>query len=103
MDSLGTRLNELDAEANRTRTTHADNLRSLTSQGLDRRRLLQDAFASQGMTHSGANLRSQTNLAREVDNQQARLESQMQDRLANIAKERISAETQFNINSLIPR
>ena len=103
MDSLGRRLADLDMDANRTRTRQAGSLRDLTAVGLQRRKQMQNAFASQGMTHSGANLQNQSQLGGQLDSQRARLNQQFEDRLTNIARQRIQSETDFNLNNLIPR
>lgn len=103
MQQLGSQLADSNFAAARTRTDQADRLRQLVGAGLRRRESIRDSLASQGLTHSGINNKIQTRLRQDLDDQRARLNQQYQDRLANIARERIQSEAQFNINSVIPR
>lgn len=103
MDALAQGSAGFDSETNRARTNMAGRLRELTAQGLSRRSGIQNQLASQGMTHSGVNLQKQTELAGQLDSQEAGINQQFSDKLTNIARQRIAAETNFNVNSLIPR
>lgn len=103
LKSLGQQGAELDYDANRARTRHANTLRELAALGLDRRKQLGDSLANQGLVHSSINLEGQSNLGRALDQQRAESEQSLSDRLSDIARRRISNEHAFNIQSLLPR
>jgi fructose-1,6-bisphosphatase len=103
LDSLGQGGAFLDYEANRARTSHANRLRDIAAMGLKRRGSLADSLASSGMIHSGVNLTQQTELGSMLDDQRAAAGQDLNDRLMNIARQKISDEMGFKVNSLLPR
>lgn len=103
LGSLADILAGYDFQANRARTQHAGRLRELSSLGLNRRRSLNQSFADRGTIHSGANLRSQSDLGSMLDNAAASYNQALADRLADIGRKRLQAEVGFNVGSMIPR
>jgi len=103
LDTLGSKSAWYDYEANRARTGHANRLRDIAALGLRSRASLADSMASSGMIHSGVNLGQQTQLGSALDEQRAQAGQSLNDRLANIARQRINDEMGFKINSLLPR
>lgn len=103
LDSLGQNAAGYDYEANRARTAHANRLKQLAALGLDRRQQLSDSLAGQGMVHSSVNLKAQSDIGRTLDEQRASASQNLADRLADIARKKISEENKFNIQSMLPR
>jgi hypothetical protein len=103
LDALGQGAVGADYQANRVRTDHAGRLKQIAAQGLAQKRSLSDALASSGMIHSGVNFDLQNQVTGAQDAQVAGENQQFNDRLANIARQRIQDELGFSINSLLPR
>lgn len=103
LDSLGQNAAGYDYDANRARTSHANRLKQLAAMGMDRRKMLSDSMAAQGLTHSSVNMKAQTDVARMMDEQRASASQNLADRLADIARRKISEENKFNIQSMLPR
>lgn len=103
LDTLGQNAAGYDYEANRARTNYANRLRDIATMGLRQRRGLADSLASQGMIHSGVNLRAQNELLMAENQARAQEDQSLTDRLADIARKKIQAETAFNITSMLPR
>lgn len=103
LDTLGQNVAGYDYQANRLRTDTTNRLRDIAAMGLRTRRGLADSLASNGMIHSGVNLRAQNDLLMQEDQQRADLNQSLNDKLADIARKKIQAETSFNITSMLPR
>jgi len=103
LDNLGQGAAMYDYEANRARTSSADKLRQIAAMGLRQRKSLSDSLASSGMIHSGVNFDLQSDVNAQQDEQTARTNQALSDRLANIARQKIQDELGFSINSLLPR
>lgn len=103
LNGLGQDTAAWDAQANRARTDSTDRLRQLAAMGLQRKEGLNDNFATQGTVHSGAALKAHTQLGQEMDSYRAQENQGLNDKLADIARKKLTAETQFNIQSLLPR
>ena len=102
-DSLGSLLASYDDQESRIATDRANRLRELTAQGVSRRKQLQEGYAARGLIHSGISNDSQTELQGQIDSQKQNVEQFYNDKLANLARERIKAEGAFQIDSIIPR
>lgn len=103
LSTLGQILAGLDSQENRLRTNHASRLKDLAAMGLQRRGELNSGLSAQGMLHSGANLDAQSQLGSQIDRMRADTEQSFADRLADIARQRLSLEGNYKISSLIPR
>ena len=103
LDTLGQGNAWYDYEANRARTGHANRLRDIAAMGLRSRRGLADTMASSGMIHSGVNLGRQAEIGTAVNEQTAGANQSLNDRLMNIARQKINDELGFKVNSLLPR
>ncbi len=92
-----------DQQANRARTQTTDRLRTLAAEGLRRKTDINTNAATQGNLHSGAVLGAHTDLGKTMDSYRAQEDQGLNDRLADIARKKLTSETQFNIQSLLPR
>lgn len=103
LDAYNQGLSDIAAQENRVRTDHASRLRQIAAQGLQQRRSLADHLASSGMIHSGVNSQLQSEINTAQDSAQAQENQMTNDRLANLARQRIQDGLGFSINSLLPR
>ena len=92
----------IDHEVNRARADHANRLRQLTGQKVTGQKQISQGFADRGTLHSGINSASQIGFASALDEKRQSLNQGLNDTLANAARRKIEAQTQFNISSLIP-
>ena len=101
LSQLGQVLAQFDYEENRARTGHQTRLKDLTSLMTQQRRGLSESLASQGMIHSGVNSTRQQQIGSNIDRMRADANQQLNDRLADIGRRRVTTENQYNISRLM--
>lgn len=101
LGNLSELLAQYDYEANRARTGHQTRLKDLASLMTNQRRGLSESLASQGMIHSGVNASRQQEIGSNIDRLRADANQQLNDRLANIGRRKVTTENQYNISRLM--